>query len=237
MSAPVSAKWINAVACFDQVMPPISGMASPFDFISSSSNIAAFYAAKILGLSTRNLTISQDEFSFEYALKLAMDDLSAGAYNQAFVGGIDERSVVVDYQLRRMQIAENQILGEGCGWLYLKTDADGALASIENMVFLHADNPDNSSWAKEISDKLKHIEGNIIFLPGFRISDTACQALEQNISQSSCSHYTLYSGCYHTAAAFGIADAVNSCRANTTLVHINTGPDNQTALILIKRLG
>jgi hypothetical protein len=218
---------------FDQVMPPTSGMASPFDFISSSSNIAAFYAAKILGLSTRNLTISQDEFSFEYALKLAIDDLRAGAYNQAFVGGLDERSDVIDYQLRRMQIADNQILGEGCGWLYLKTNAEGALASIEDITFLRDDNITESSWVNAVADKLKHIEGNIIILPGFRISDIACQALKQKISLSSFSHYTQYCGCYHTAAAFGIAEAVNNYPANSTLVHINTGPDNLTAIIVI----
>lgn len=222
---------------FDQVMPPTSGMASPFDFISSSSNITAFYAAKILGLSTRNLTISQDEFSFEYALKLAIDDLLAGAYSQAFVGGLDERSDVIDYQLRRMRIGDNQILGEGCGWLYLNTESDGALGSIEDIVFLHTNNITESSWINDIADKLKDIEGKIIFLPGFRISGTACQALEQKISQPSFSHYTQYSGCYHTAAAFGIAEAVNNCPANSTLVHINTGPGNQTVITMIKMTG
>ncbi|MBE9515742.1 MAG: hypothetical protein IME93_02070, partial [Proteobacteria bacterium] len=159
---------------FAQVMPPVSGMASPFDFISSSSNISAFYAAKILGLSTRNLTISQDEFSFEYALTLAMDDIRANACNQAFVGGLDERSVVIDYQLRRMKINDDQILGEGCGWLYLKMEADGALACIEDVTFFHASNKNEEHWADDVADKLGRIDGNIIFLPGFRINDAAC---------------------------------------------------------------
>ena len=222
---------------FEQVMPPASGMASPFDFISSSSNIAAFYAAKILGLSTRNLTISQDEFSFEYALKLAMDDLRSDTYNQAFVSGLDERSVVIDYQLRRMHIADDQILGEGCGWLYLNKESNGALASIEELTFVHAGNPNDSEWVNAIADKLGHIKEHIILLPGFRVDIEACQALAQKLGQSDIFNYTQHCGCYHTASAFGIAEAVNNSPANATLVHINTGPGNQTAIVLIKRTG
>lgn len=211
---------------FEQVMPPASGMASPFDFINSSSNIASFYAAKLLGLSTRNITISQDELSFEYALKLATDDIRAGACAQALVGGIDERSTVTEYQLRRMQIRDDQILGEGCGWLYLSTEESNALACVDDVVFLHTENMPVKEWLAQVT---KHINNYEVVLPGFRLDNKHIELLHTIAEVQS---YTQYSGCYHTASAFGMADALHN-NAAKPLAHINVTPEGKTAIIKI----
>ncbi|MDH5632380.1 MAG: hypothetical protein OEZ10_05215 [Gammaproteobacteria bacterium] len=220
---------------FEQVMPPANGMASPFDFINSSSNIAAFYVAKILGLSTRNLTISQDEFSFEYALKLAIDDIVSDGYTHAFAGGLDERSLDIDYQLRRIQIRNDQVLGEGCGWLYLSQESSGARATISAPVFVAGNNPaSNDEWLKSILPAIPEPYNNPVILPGFRITPETISNLEKLGYQVR--PYVQYSGCYHTAAAFGIADAVNNAAAGTTLVHINRDPIGNSAITLANTL-
>lgn len=220
---------------FEQVMPPTSGMASPFDFINSSSNIAAFYVAKILGLSTRNLTVSQDEFSFEYALKLAIDDIASNSYRHAFVGGLDERSLDIDYQLRRIQIHENQVLGEGCGWLYLSQEPAGARASISAPVFIAGSHPaNNDKWLESILPAIPATADNTVILPGFRIDPETTGQLET--LGYLVRPYVQYSGCYHTAAAFGIADAINSSATNTTLVHINRDTAGNSAITLTNTL-
>lgn len=209
---------------FEQIMPPTSGMASPFDFISSSSNIVSFYVAKMLGLSTRNITVSQDELSFEYALKLAVDDLRTGTCPQALVGGIDERSAVIEYQLRRMHIGDEQILGEGCGWLFLGTDETNALACIEDVLFLDAAGLSMTDWVSSIKP---HLADTDTILPGFRLTSEACTLMQ---SVAEVKPYIQYSGCYHTASAFGIADAVLA-RPGKSLAHINITPEGKTAII------
>lgn len=211
---------------FEQVMPPGNGMASPFDFISSSSNIASFYAAKILGLSTHNITISQDELSFEYALKLAVDDILAGSCRQAMVGGIDERSTVTDYQLRRMHIRDDQILGEGCGWLFLDSNKDGALACIGDVLFLDTEGLSETEWIALIKE---HLHDTKTILPGFRLTDEACSLLQE---VADVKHYLQHSGCYHTASAFGIADALLR-NTGRPFAHINITPEGRTAIIKI----
>jgi Beta-ketoacyl synthase, N-terminal domain len=96
---------------FYQVMPPGPGMASPFDFINAANNMVAFYAAKLGNFRARNLTVTQEEFSFEWALKLALADLHAGSFRQALVGGVDENSQPRASHLRRIRLRDDQWMG------------------------------------------------------------------------------------------------------------------------------
>ena len=124
-------------AVFRQVMPPVSGMASPFDFINAANNMAAFYVAKLGNFLARNLTVTQEEFSFEWALRLAFEDLRADRTRQALVGGVDENSQLRSNHRRWIALRDDEIMGEGAGFLYLSTEAAGARAELLGVFRTH----------------------------------------------------------------------------------------------------
>src|SRR3972149_5915557 len=65
----------KTVALFQQVMDEDTGLVSPYSFVNSVSSTAGFYVAKAADLKSRNLTVCQEEFSFETAFKLAKKNL------------------------------------------------------------------------------------------------------------------------------------------------------------------
>ncbi len=62
---------------------------SPMMFAGCVGNTAAFYVATALGADGPNVTVSQEEVSFEAALQAAMLRVRAGVIPRALVGGVD----------------------------------------------------------------------------------------------------------------------------------------------------
>ena len=218
-------------AVFYQVMPPGPGMASPFDFINAANNMAAFYVAKLGNFRARNLTVTQEEFSFERALQLALADLRAGGYHQALVGGVDENSQPRSNHLRRFPLRDDQVMGEGSGWLYLGTrraQARGELLTVRHgahgsdAVTLLADTVRNGRQAGE----------SVVLLPGFRMDKSEIARLATALPGLETRDYLSECGCFHTAAAFGIGALLDHAWLNPALVvHINR--DSAGGLMLV----
>jgi len=108
-------------ALYYSVMPPAGEAASPARFATSGNNMAAFFVAQYAQLTSRNLSVSQAQLSFECALDLALSDLSAGAADCALVGGVDETTLPREFYTRRFAVARDQPIGEGSGWLLLES--------------------------------------------------------------------------------------------------------------------
>lgn len=226
-------------ALFKQVMPPLAGPASPFDFISAANNMAAFYVAKLAGMSSRNLTITQEEFSFEHALELAYQDLRHGAVPAALVGGVDERAEERAQQMRRIRLHPQQIMGEGSAWLYLTTEANGALGELIATKELDIPNHRTSSdWARAVAERLARLhlpDDSLCVLPGFRLDDAMRAALTQVLPNARQEDYLPYCGCYPSATAFGLATRLESMGdAPYPIVHINRDSVGQTMMVVLR---
>lgn len=218
-------------AVFNQVMPPGPGMASPFDFINAANNMAAFYVAKLGNFRARNLTVTQEEFSFERALQLALADLRAGSYHQALVGGMDENSQPRANHLRRIQLRDDQVMGEGGGWLVLGTRrerARGKLLAVRHGVH-------GSDAAVLLADTVlaaRQPGDVVVLLPGFRLEKNEIARLATAVPDLETRDYLAYCGCFHTAAAFGIGALFDNVWPQPTLiVHINR--DGAGGLMLV----
>ena len=221
-------------AVFRQVMPPGAGLASPFDFINAANNMAAFYTAKLGNFRARNLTVTQEEFSFEWALHLATADLRTGECRQALVGGVDENSLPRASHLRRFALRDDQPMGEGSGWLYLDTRREGARGEV---LVTH-----NVTQGVDLADLLAGTvrawrqEGeDVLLLPGFRLQDAAIEALVAAVPGVRAENYLARCGAFHTASAFGLAAAFDAPRATPALVvHLNLNVAGDAMLVALR---
>jgi len=219
-------------ALFHQVFPPGPGTASPFDFINAANNMAAFYVAKLGNFRARNLTVTQEEFSFEWALKLALDDLHAGSFRQALVGGIDENSQPRATHLRRIRLRDDQPMGEGAGFLYLsreRSHARGQLLAVRRL-------PAGAGLADALAAtvrELRHADEDVELLPGFRLEPVEVAALGRALPQARIDPYLETCGCFHTAAAFGLAARLDKPR-RALAIHVNRDLVGRAMLIVAR---
>jgi len=216
----------KAEAVFRQV---VSGnLASPFDFINAANNMAAFYVARLAQLDARNLTLMQNEFSFEYALRLALDDLRYGEVASALVGGVDEVTQSRAAHLQRLPLDDDQLLGEGSGWLYLNTNETGAGAELLAVTSF----ADNLGALVEVA---RAADEPVRLLPGFRLKPAEIAQLSSVTTGIEIEGYVEYCGCYYTAAAYGLARALARSRERPTLLaHVNRD-DTGTVMLILAR--
>jgi hypothetical protein len=217
-------------ALFEQVLPPGPGLAAPFDFINASSNMAAFYVARLAGVSARNLTVTQGPFSFEWALALAHDDLHYGVAPAALVGGVDENRHPRSEYLRRRRLRDGEVMGEGSAWLYLDTDRQGALAEVLWVMRSDDISLEPAAWARDVAGALNARRGEpVTLLIGNGVTGEQHAALAGAVPGQSCLSYLEYCGSYPTAAGFGLVrwlglDARGLC------AHVNVDSDGVTML-------
>jgi hypothetical protein len=207
-------------AVFWQVMTPGPGLASPFDFINAANNMAAFYTAKLGNFRARNLTVTQEDFSFEWALHLAAADLRTGEYRQALVGGVDENSLSRTSHLRRIALRDDQPMGEGSGWLYLSVAAEQARGELIETIHLTRDRDTSEALQAALRNWQRPGEP-LTLLPGLRTEPAEIQRLTQAIPDLRVQDYLGWCGGYHSAAAFGLAALFDPPVAPGLFIHLN----------------
>lgn len=105
---------------------------SPIAFASSVANVAAFHLAQAFDLHGHNVTLSQEELSFEAALLEAVLALNEGVCTWALVGGVDVP--YPDAEAQRVRIGATDVegeLGSGVAFLLLGPEGPYVLESVE----------------------------------------------------------------------------------------------------------
>jgi len=220
-------------AVFRQVMPPGPGLASPFDFINAANNMAAFYTAKLGNLRARNLTITQEEFSFEWALHLAAADLRTGEYRQALVGGVDENSLSRVDHLRRIALRDDQPMGEGSGWLVLSVAAEQAVGELIEVKHVARDTELFEALRAALHAWQQPGEPLTLLL-GLRIEPAEIVRLTRTLPNLRIQDYLAFCGCFHSAAAFGIAALFDTPVAPGLFVHLNRDASGRALLCAVR---
>jgi hypothetical protein len=220
-------------AVFKQTMPPGPGLASPFDFINAANNMAAFYTARLGNFRARNLTVSQEEFSFEWALHLAAADVHTGEYRQALVGGVDENSHPRISHLLRISLRDDQPMGEGSGWLLLSADKEQACGELVEVK--HAARNLDTAQVLHAARRLWQQPGEpLTLLPGLRIEPAEIQHLRQALPDLRVQDYLGLCGGFHTAAAFGLAAVFDAPVTPGLFVHLNRNASGHAMLCTVR---
>ena len=220
-------------AVFRQTMPPGPGLASPFDFINAANNMAAFYTARLGNFRARNLTVSQEEFSFEWAMHLAAADVRSGEYRQVLVGGVDENFHPRIDHLLRISLRDDQPMGEGSGWLLLSADkaqACGELVEVKRV----ARNLDTAQVLHAAWRLWQQPGETLTLLPGLRIEPAEVQHLRQALPDLRVQDYLSLCGGFHTAAAFGLAALFDAPVTPGLFVHLNRDSSGHATLCAVR---
>jgi len=221
-------------AVFRQVMPPGPGMASPFDFINAANNMAAFYTAKLGNFQARNLTVSQEEFSFEWALQLAAADLHAGDYRQALAGGVDENSQPRINHLRRIALRDDQPMSEGSGWLMLSTAAPHAIGELIEIKRLARGTTTTAQALLAALPTWRNAQEPMTLLPGLRIEPSEVEQLLQAVPGLQAQDYLAWCGAFHTAAACGIAALFDTPAVPGVFIHLNRDASGRSMFCAVR---
>ena len=223
----------KTVALFQQVMDEDTGLVSPYSFVNSVSSTAGFYVAKAAGLKSRNLTVCQEEFSFEAAFKLAQTDLENNEVDFAMVGGADECSHPRAEHMHRIQLEDSQPMGEGSGWLCLGKTSRHAIGEVLMVREITGDTP--AAWLTAVEGILSPWlkKGHKTYLlPGFRLEEANINNLLNRLPEMELKDYLDYCGCFHTAAAFGLASVFDEKRKEPALYfHINRNTYGRTMIV------
>ncbi len=127
----------------------------PLTFINTVSNSACFYVAKQFALHGRSQFVTRCYAPLESALQLAALDLQTQSVGTALVGSVDICTEPLRDHRKRIDVAQDTLVGEGSHWFLLaQRDApDSALATIDHVVTL-ADRNALTHWLQQHSTQL-----------------------------------------------------------------------------------
>jgi len=240
------------------VMPPTCEAPPPARFATSGNNMAAFFVAQHAQLTSRNLTVSEADLSFECALDLALSDLLAGAVNTAMVGGVDETTSPREFYTRRYSVERGQPIGEGSGWLLLDCRRESAdpgrnlLGCITGRRLL-SPQPllPAALWADQVMDALTDLgfpnvapgssagrASRLTLTAGCGAREAEIAALTARLPAAARESYLPYTGRFPTASALGIAGLfARQQRQSQTCLHVNRDASGRTGLVTLEVYG
>ncbi len=226
----------KTVSIFEQVLGDEEGLVSPYSFVNSVSSATSFYIAKASGIESRNITISQEELSFETALRLAQTDIEDGTVECALVGGADECSHPRSEHMHRIKLEDGQIMGEGSGWLCLGKNSRNAIGKLLMVKEINGDAL--SEWLNVAADAIspwitEHEKAYLLL--GFRLDKKHIEGLLNRLPQAEIKNYLKYCGCFHTAAAFGIASVFDHAHTEPAIYfHVSSNLYGRTMVVGVR---
>jgi hypothetical protein len=186
----------------------------PFNFINTMSNTASFYVAQSLKTLGRSITVSSKNVSFERGLELARVDFELKHIKEALIGGVDEAVFSREKFEEKYNAAYHDVkLVEGSSWLLCKSEKDGAIGEVLDIVTFK--NRDKAvEWVKKSASGSAVISFGILMSP---------QEKEIFHKESSCSDefdYINQFGYYDTSAAFAVCHFIKNF-SGKKLIHLN----------------
>lgn len=195
---------------------------SPMAFAGSVGNAAAFYVARSCDLNGANVTVSQEELSFEAALLEAVLALRDGLVDLALVGGVD----VLDPSREAEHLARLDAVGlpgrpaAGSGWLLLgEVLRCPGRGTVIDEVWL---------GAADVDDLIAGVPDGATVLPGWRLAGgDGVHALPPETRLMS------------TAAALRIVEVLDGTEAiaTDTFSHVHRTASGTAARVTITRWG
>lgn len=198
----------------------------PISFINTVSNTAAFYLARNLAISGRNITASSQHLSFERGLELLKVDFALGAERNALIGGVDESSL--SWMNREKQAGRSWRMVDGSAWFYVKQEKEGACGEFTEIMSFR-DGPSCMRWIRE----RKRSPADVVSF-GALIGDDEATALRETLCPPAEFDYLREYGYSGSATACGVSLFLRLFQART-LLHVNRDHRGNYAVIELDR--
>lgn len=208
---------------FKEQQPPM-----PFAFMHITNNMAPFYVAQALGLTSSNLTVAHRAFPFETAIELATIQMTT-PHSQCLVGAVDECAYPLHDHRRRLGLSPNAPLSEGSHWLLLGSESHHAVAQIEFRHFCR-------SQQALVSELASHNwYESVVLSCGFGIGGEEQQWWRQELKIEQVYDYRPQAAYHDTAAGYGIASFIET-HSKQTLIHINKSGRQRYSAVCVRVL-
>ena len=189
---------------------------NPSAFINSTHNTLAGNLAILIGAKGQNFTFVHPENSFENALIDACIGIEEGSFDDALVGGVDEKTEILE------TVCSRDNLGEGASFVFIsKSKSESSLAEISSIKV------DNSKLELNvfIDDFLKEENIKLTDIDLVVSSDTKLEVPTVN--------YKDISGEYPTATAFACVLATNIIATQTIPTPVSNKADNIKNILIV----
>ncbi|HYA13595.1 MAG TPA: beta-ketoacyl synthase N-terminal-like domain-containing protein [Syntrophales bacterium] len=196
----------------------------PFGFINTMSNTAAFYLAQSLGIRGRNIIVSSQHLSFERGMELVRTDFAGGVEKNALIGGVDEAAL--SQMFMEGQGGRGWQMVDGSGWLYVKTEKDGAVGTIKEIRSFR-DSASCMMWVRERAPV------DVVSF-GALIDDYEAAKLRRVLQPAAEFDYLSEYGYSGSSTACGVSLFIRLFTGKT-LLHINKDWRGHYAVIEVKR--
>ncbi len=202
----------------------------PLHFVNTLGNTAGFYLTRALGISGQTLVLAQESLSFEAALFQAVLDLQTDVVGTVLVGGVDEVTLPVSAQARRLDAPGAQRLLEGSHWLLLTADEGAEAAPCARV-----DRPEYLTGLDQLSDWLARQPAGdlqLCFLPS-PDERRVLAALPQRLVDASADlrhEGALEHGVYSGAALVELVQSSGDSRGETFSIHLGRSGNRYCAV-------
>lgn len=193
---------------FKEHEPPM-----PFDFMHITNNMAPFYVAQALGITSSNLSVAHRAFPVETAVDLATFHLQTPDAH-CLIGAVDECAFPLHEHRQRLALEAETPLAEGSHWLLLGNNPQHAIAQVDFCVFFN-------SKEELLQRIIKHkIDVPLHLSCGYGIDGEEQQWWQNQINNVHHYDYRSHTAFHDTAAAYGIASFIER-HNKQSLIHIN----------------
>jgi len=218
----------ETAAAFEQATATDEVQLSPLNFSNAVGIMPLFHAARVSEARGPAILVTQEDFSFEGALRAALDHASDEDVQSALVGASDGYAGPRAAQAARLELPVETLLGEGSAWLCLRRASAGAIGRVLDTGFVSSVATDDVFEA--LGQRIT-TSASLVLLPGARIDEAALSALTAQLDVVDVQPYLERSGAFHTASALAVSEAFASERAATWL-HVTRDPFGSLAFIL-----
>ena len=189
---------------------------NPSAFINSTHNTLAGNLAILTGSKGQNFTFVHNENSFENALLDACVGIEEGSFDNALVGGVDEKTEILE------TVCLNKNIGEGASFIFVsKTKNETSLAEV---LAIKIDNK-NLELSVFVDEFLKEEDISLKDIDLIISSDEVFEVPTIN--------YKKITGEYPTATAFACVLATNIITKQTMPQFTNTKVDNLNNILIV----
>jgi hypothetical protein len=195
---------------FEQATVAGEVQVSPMNFSNAVGTMTLYHSANVNEARGPSVLVTQGDFSFEMALRAALDQSPVPSVGVVLVGGSDGYAGPREAQAVRLAVDMEQELGEGSAWIALNRSPEGAQGQWLDVGVEYGRDRAAGEVLRAVCERVRPrlSEGGPVVLPGLRIDASDLDIVRESLGSEGVTRYLDRTGWYPTASAAGIVSAI-----------------------------